>query len=106
MIRRINLSFLVFALIAINLIAYNGNRVFAERMIESPYGPVKPLDFNMYKEYYAGRSFIEYEGSEFGAGVVTDLVLSLTEENIRKKRGETTVRDKFVHFCSHCHGVN
>lgn len=79
--------------------------VRAEKQITSPYGPVKPLDFNLYKEYYASRSFIEYEGSEFGAGVVTDLVFSLTEENIRSKRGEDSIKGKFNHFCGPCHGV-
>ena len=88
------------------IIAIYVNDSIAQNMIETPYGPVKPLDFNKYKEYYAGRSFFEYEGSEFGAGVVTDLVLSLTEENIKKKRGETTIKDEFVHFCGPCHGEN
>lgn len=102
--KRLKLSVIVFAVISINVIIPNRNVVFAEKMIESPYGPVKPLDFDYYKEYYAGRSFIEYDGSEFGAGVVTDLVLSLTEENINKKIGKTTVKDKFIHFCGPCHG--
>ncbi len=72
--------------------------------VETPYGPVKTLDFNLYGEYYATRSLIEYNGSEFGAGVVTDLVFSLTEENIMKKRGETSIVDRFNHFCAPCHG--
>lgn len=74
------------------------------KMIDTPYGPVEGLDFGQYKEHFAGRSQIEYEGTEYGAGVVTDLVFSLTEENMEKKSAETTIRDKFIHFCSPCHG--
>ena len=100
-----NLKYILLLIICILVLSNNAN-VFAEKMIDSPYGPVKPFDFNLYKEYYASRSFVEYEGSEFGAGVVTDLVLSLTEENIRKKKGETTFKFKYEHFCGPCHGNN
>ena len=100
-----NLKYILLLIISILIFSSNVN-VFAEKMIDTPYGPVKALDFNLYKEYYAGRSFIEYEGHEYEAGVVTDLVLSLTEENLRKKRGETTFKFKYEHFCAPCHGNN
>lgn len=74
------------------------------KMIDTPYGPVEGLDFGQYNEHFAKRSQIEYEGTEHSAGVVTNLVFSLTEENMEKKMAETTVRDKFIHFCSPCHG--
>lgn len=102
----LNLLCVMVAVVAVGVVVSECNDAAAERMVESPYGPVKPLDFDLYGEYYAGRSFIEYEGSEFGAGVVTDLVLSLTEENIGKKKGETTVQQGFIHYCAPCHGDN
>ncbi len=103
-IKNIKYKYLIFSFFVI-FISLNNDKLFAEKEINSPYGPVKALDFSLYKEYYASRSFVEYGGSEFGAGVVTDLVFSLTEENIRGKKGETNIQGKFTHFCGPCHGV-
>ena len=33
-------------------------------------------------------------------------MFSLTEENIRQKKGETNSQGKFNHFCGPCHGLN
>ena len=107
MIKTLKNSFKYILLLIVCILVFSNNiNVFAEKMIDSPHGPVKPFDFNLSKEYFAARSFIEYEGSEFGAGVVTDLVLSLTEENLRKKKGETTFKFKYEHFCAPCHANN
>lgn len=96
---------LILTVAFISLSSITDNNVYAERHIDSPYGPVKPLDFDMYEEYYAGRSFIEYEGSEFGSGVVTDLTFSLTEENLGIKSGTTnSLSENFQHYCGPCHG--
>lgn len=94
---------LFFLILGFSFLSQN---IVVAREIESPYGPIKPLNFEMYREYFADRSLKEYEGSEYGAGVVTDLVFSLTEENLEKKRAETTTKDKFIHFCGPCHGNN
>ncbi len=60
--------------------------VIAE-IIDTPYGPVEGVDFGKYgQEEFAKRSAEEYDGQEAGAGVVTDLVFTLTEENLRKRR--------------------
>ncbi len=78
--------------------------VFAE-VVDTPYGPVEGVDFGKYgNEEFAERSAEEYDGQEAGAGVVTDLVFSLTEENMKKKGVRTTFKQMFEHFCGPCHG--
>jgi mono/diheme cytochrome c family protein len=78
--------------------------VIAE-IVDTPYGPVGGVDFGKYgNEEFAERSAEEYDGQEAGAGVVTDLVFSLTEENMKKKEVRTTFKQMFEHFCGPCHG--
>lgn len=78
--------------------------VIAE-IVDTPYGPVGGVDFGKYgDEEFAERSAEEYDGQEAGAGVVTDLVFTLTEENMRKKNVTTTFKQMFEHFCGPCHG--
>jgi mono/diheme cytochrome c family protein len=78
--------------------------VFA-KVVDTPYGPVEGVDFGKYgAEEFAERSAEEYDGQEAGAGVVTDLVFSLTEENMKKKEVRTTFKQMFEHFCGPCHG--
>lgn len=78
--------------------------VIAE-IVDTPYGPVGGVDFGKYgDEEFAERSAEEYDGQEAGAGVVTDLAFSLTEENMRKKKVTTTFKQMFEHFCGPCHG--
>jgi mono/diheme cytochrome c family protein len=82
----------------------NTSLVIAET-VETPYGPVEGVDFGKYgDEEFAERSAEEYDGQEAGAGVVTDLVFSLTEENMKKKEVRTTFKQMFEHFCGPCHG--
>ncbi|MFQ5962789.1 MAG: c-type cytochrome [Candidatus Scalinduaceae bacterium] len=76
------------------------------KIVDTPYGPVEGVDFGKYgDEEFAERSAEEYDGQEAGAGVVTDLVFSLTEENMKKKGVRTTFKQMYEHFCGPCHGV-
>jgi mono/diheme cytochrome c family protein len=79
--------------------------VFA-KTVDTPFGPVEGVDFGKYgQEEFAERSAEEYDGQEAGAGVITDLVFSLTEENMKKKGVRTTFKQMFEHFCGPCHGI-
>lgn len=76
------------------------------RVVDTPYGPVDGVDFGLYgDEEFAERSAEEYDTQEAGAGVVTDLVFTLTEENMKKKKlKQLPFKEIFKHFCGPCHG--
>jgi len=100
----LSFHFIFFAAFITGVCILYSTSVFA-RTVESPYGPVEGMDFGKYSdEEFAARSADEYEGQEAGAGVVTDLVFTLTEENLRKKKVNTTLKQMFEHFCGPCHG--
>ncbi len=96
--------FIFFAAFFTGVCVLYSTSVFA-RTVETPYGPVEGMDFKQYAdEEFAERAAEEYEGQEAEAGVVTDLVFTLTEENLRKKKVNTTFKQMFEHFCGPCHG--
>ncbi|MFQ5686269.1 MAG: c-type cytochrome [Candidatus Scalindua sp.] len=96
--------FIFFATFLTGVCMLYGTSVFA-KTVDTPYGPVEGVDFGKYgQEEFAERSAEEYDGQEAGAGVVTDLVFSLTEENMKKKGVRTTFKQMFEHFCGPCHG--
>ncbi len=96
--------FILFATFTTGVCMFCSTSVFA-KVVDTPYGPVEGMDFGKYgQEEFAERSAEEYDGQEAGAGVVTDLVFSLTEENMNKKGVRTTFKQMFEHFCGPCHG--
>ncbi len=96
--------FIFFATFITGVCILYSTSVFA-KVVDTPYGPVEGVDFGKYgQEEFAERSAGEYDGQEAGAGVVTDLVFSLTEENMKKKGVRTTFKQMFGHFCGPCHG--
>ncbi len=98
------LSIFLATFITVVCILCSVSLVFA-KVVDTPYGPVEGVDFGKYgNEEFAERSAEEYDGQEAGAGVVTDLVFSLTEENMKKKGVRTTFKQMFEHFCGPCHG--
>jgi hypothetical protein len=100
----LSLLFILFATFITGVCMFYSTSVFA-KVVDTPYGPVEGVDFEKYgNEEFAERSAEEYDGQEAGAGVVTDLVFTLTEENMRKKKVTTTFRQMFEHFCGPCHG--
>ncbi len=102
---RLSLLFIFFVtFITVVCIHCSASFVFA-KVVDTPYGPVEGVDLGKYgNEEFAERSAEEYDGQEAGAGVVTDLVFSLTEENMKKKGVRTTFKQMFEHFCGPCHG--
>lgn len=100
----LSLLFILFATFITGVCMFYSTSVFA-KVVDTPYGPVEGVDFEKYgNEEFAERSAEEYDGQEAGAGVVTDLVFSLTEENMKKKEVRTTFKQMFEHFCGPCHG--
>jgi mono/diheme cytochrome c family protein len=100
----LSLLFIFFAIFITGVCMFYSTSVFA-KVVDTPYGPVEGMNFGKYgQEEFAKRSAEEYDGQEAGAGVVTDLVFSLTEENMNKKGVRTTFKQMFEHFCGPCHG--
>lgn len=97
--------FIFFATFITGVCMLYSTSVFA-KTVDTPYGPVEGIDFGKYgDEEFAERSAEEYDTQEAGAGVVTDLVFTLTEENMKKiKLKQLPFKEIFKHFCGPCHG--